>query len=492
MAQRAEPINAVVYAQYHLRGGLRNTLIGALLALVFVGGACVMALTLNPTNTRDVAQGAAFFILGLQWAVLAVYGTARVSAAVRQDVTAGLIESHRLTPNSPLSAAIGYVVGPPVQALALAAVLLLVGLAMCFIGGISPLLWLVGNGMTLAFALLLWTLVALIAFTTANAAVLPILAGFTFMSSALFMLMPAFAVLASPLAGRSVFAFGRGTTDLPVAYAFTIVAQTLLGGVLLLAVSRRYRNGDTAAFSVRLGLLLLSVWTAITVIGLAQVDLFVSGLFRGGFDAHDRLVAGLASSFLLALIPLTAIARLAATPGAAKSTAAARTGGGRMLPVWVLVVIAAVLAYAPAATELIAPDRHAVLRQLGTLAVALSMFAGLTFLMAWQFLAGRGGWAWVMVYLLLPNALPPLIDAAIHASDPVRSFEVSQLTAFSPVASLIALWDRTPQIAISGLVGQAALVIIPATLYFIRRRGRTAPTRRGFAVELTTPPVVAE
>jgi hypothetical protein len=130
----------------------------------------------------------------------------------------------------------------------------------------------------------------------------------------------------------------------------------------------------------------------------------------------------------------------------------------------------ALLAYAPATVQLIAPDPFALLRHAGTFAVALSMFAGLTFVLAWQFLAGRAGWAWVLLYVLLPNALPPLANAILHFNDMMPAPDISPLTAVSPLASLIVLWGDRPADAGLGLIAQAALVTLPAAAYLLRRR----------------------
>ena len=55
-------------------------------------------------------------LLGLQGAILGLYGCSVVGNAVRRDISAGLLESHRLMPVSAGTAVLGYVTGPTLQA----------------------------------------------------------------------------------------------------------------------------------------------------------------------------------------------------------------------------------------------------------------------------------------------------------------------------------------------------------------------------------------
>src|SRR5579884_3247688 len=94
------PDNAIFYAQFHLRGGWRNTLTVAGAYAVIVGGLVLLSVYIRDPNGRLMFPGALSWwivaLLVIQTAALVLYGATRVTAAIRKDVAGHMIESHRL------------------------------------------------------------------------------------------------------------------------------------------------------------------------------------------------------------------------------------------------------------------------------------------------------------------------------------------------------------------------------------------------------------
>ena len=344
MTSRPEPINAIAYAQYHLRGGRRTLLWVFFGALVAIGG--IGAITLGTSfNVREAARSAAGLLMVLQWLNLTLFTALRVGASVRQDFSSGMIESHRLTPASPVLSVLGYSVGAGVPLLTLSVAIGLAGAAFTVLADLPVTLWLVGNVMALGTGLLVWTLVTLLTVSTTNPGAVPGLGLLTLPAGGLVLLVPALGVLAAPLTGQSIWnPSGTGTGTLSPAYVLTLVADTLLAGTFTLAAARKYRSAVADAFNVRLSLLLLVIWTAVTLIGYARPDLFVtpSGGRGGTGDPTPRLIAAVISSALIALFPVIAAAR--ASVWRPDTFAPGRTR--RPAPPWLLIPLAAGLATA--------------------------------------------------------------------------------------------------------------------------------------------------
>ncbi|MGC4031458.1 MAG: hypothetical protein QM754_06945 [Tepidisphaeraceae bacterium] len=478
---RTEPINAILYAQFHLKGGYRNTLGAmALVAVCAVIGIGLMFASVRPgQSVTRPAEELTYIFLGIQWLVLGLYGTSRVTAAIRQDVAGGIIESHRLTPNSPLAAALGYLAGAPIQAMAVSLVLFFAGMVTSFLGNVPLFYWFVANAVTLISCATVWTVVGVVSFSFTNAAAMPIIAVITLASSSLFMIVPALSVLSAPLITRSLFDVRRGGTyDIPPAYAFAIVGQALLSGVMILGIARRYRNADTPAFSLNLGLLLLGLWTAITVIGQSQQELFLRSWQVN--EPEVQSIAAIISLMLIGLLPISAIARRFANTRDAEIKR-------RELPATASLAVSILIACLPLYLAEYTSRHTEMVRIIGVTGVMAAMFVGVTFLLAWDYMAGRRGFAWLFLFIALPNALPPIVATMLAMNEVQPSPTYSPLVGFSPIGSLIMLFDHRPSDALVGIAGQAALALVPLLLFLSRRRNQAQHTG-GFAVELTTPP----
>src|SRR5688572_21417494 len=119
--------NAIAWAAFQLQGGWKNILLtaGGFAATIVVGVVLVSQFATIPLGVAMYSVLLA--MLALQGALLLLFAPSRIQTFVRRDVISGMIESHRLMPLPPANAVLGYVLGPAVQPLALAAATLVIG-----------------------------------------------------------------------------------------------------------------------------------------------------------------------------------------------------------------------------------------------------------------------------------------------------------------------------------------------------------------------------
>lgn len=160
--------NAISWAQFRLRGGLRNLL---LTSIAYTLGAAFFIelfyqLADRPGEKMQVLEGASFMDLIVQCVFLVILGGNIVAGALRRDITNHLIESHRLMPLSPVQAIVGYLAGTTVQILTLCLINFAIGAILFEARGIPVQPWLISNAMLLGFSLSIWTAMAASAFVS--------------------------------------------------------------------------------------------------------------------------------------------------------------------------------------------------------------------------------------------------------------------------------------------------------------------------------------
>src|SRR4051794_10467264 len=96
------PNNALAWAHFRQRGGWMRAGTFTVGAMVLLGVLIITSARLNPDEKPRILWGWTTGLLALQAAGLALYGTGRVSGAIRADIQSKLIDSHRLMPLPPL------------------------------------------------------------------------------------------------------------------------------------------------------------------------------------------------------------------------------------------------------------------------------------------------------------------------------------------------------------------------------------------------------
>src|SRR5689334_19933192 len=120
--------NPIGFAQVRVRGGWKNVLTTTAAYVLILGSTMFATASLAAVGTSNASiyGGWVYGLMGLQTAVLLLFGATRVSAAIRGDLL-GMIESHRLMPVEASQAVLGYLGGSTCQALALAAANVVLG-----------------------------------------------------------------------------------------------------------------------------------------------------------------------------------------------------------------------------------------------------------------------------------------------------------------------------------------------------------------------------
>ena len=497
------PNNAIAYAQFRLQGGLRGTAILAGLCLALLAG----LLSLNVVSAVTAGQQAASVtrewpqgLVMLQVVFLLVVGPLRVTSAVRLDVTSRMFESHRLMPVTPAAAVAGYVGGGPWAVIVLAATTFAFGSACCVAGTIDVFRFAVANLAVAAVAAGVSAVTTYLALASRVGILVLVVVGLFAVSGAgsggPAELMPGLTVLSAPLVSRSLLNLGRVTASLPVAVV-ALAFHLAVAAICFRAAMRLYRAPGAIGLSPPLGLLLLSVWVAMSAVGLGWPTEFgMHRHARTGMSPADQLVASTVAAMLLAGLPLAAAAKGAevrrrSSDGpdrtgtvATVATAAAAVALAAALPLLALRLMADLDAYAYsgaigyADTSVPHVGSASLLRhaQLMTPAVVLATVVGMASLLRLAYRRFDRAWLAMAVWVFAAWVAPLIADTAT-TTDPNGRF--GRVASISPIGALSELWTRTDVSADAGIAMQFAVAAVPAVMYAAaavrgRRRDATA------------------
>jgi hypothetical protein len=482
------PANPIFYAQFNLRGGWKNTLAVAGGYALLLGGA--MYLSAHAASARSYTgelQGWMRGLLILQVLMLLIYGSFRVSASVRADLTGKVMESHRLMPSSAFSAVAGYLFGASVQAIALGLVNVGLGLIACGGAAIEPQSWLLANFMLGFFVVMIWIITEQFAFTARGGFVLMLLSIFSSSVSngSTLVLLPGVSVLTSPLVGNSVFTLKATFDQMSFPFAVSLLSQFVIGAIFFIAAMRKYRRPDAVAFNTVLGLMLLVAWVAISAVGMVRNEEFVQRFpFASQLATSTQFLATIVASMLLAIMPVASAARALSdwTRNGGPTPNDPRRPVPLMLPVVLATVTICVLI--AAMPEIRLQNSVTIVAATQTAAVVLAFLLGLGLLFRWIYLAASKGWLVGLIWLVLTWALPMIADAVYHAmlTDPPDG--LTRISALSPIGALILIWrsQADPADVLPGVVFQCAMVLLPAMLYAFAMRRRAKFAHGAFEV----------
>jgi hypothetical protein len=471
--------NSIGWAQYKLLGGWKN-LLSTSIGYAILGALVIYAMVKGVREPPQQTFSAFIeFFLVIQVISLLLYGTMRVGGAVRADVNAKLIESHRLMPTPPFTAVLGYLFGSTAQALSLFVVTFVLGAA-CVVGaGMRMQSWIFSNAVLLLFSVFVWTIVLFFSFRSGGIA-LGFIIGLVFLtvsSGAPFALLPAINVLLSPMISTTIFDMRTGIT-LDPAFMAAAIAQIAIGAIYLTAAARRYSRDDSLTFDSTLSLLLLVIWTLVCVLSVRWHDLFTMRL-RGmvGWRYEEiATVASISSVLLLGILPISSSVRVQVLPPHKRAT-----NFGLHIPPSLAVL--ATTAAASGAIQCVQREYRPPWSDVRTLIVAFAFLTSTRYMLgvAHRFKAGprRSMLVWLIVTWLLPVFAEAVRSAAI--ADPNKPDRMSQISMISPPGELYQIWTHNPYVhtdGFQGLATQCAIAAGAALLYYSSRPRYSGGERR--------------
>jgi hypothetical protein len=465
--------NAIAWGHFKVRGGWPNHLWSTGIYFVLLSSIIFVTARLNPMG--NVLIGWTTAVLGLQLAILILYGCSMVGNAVRRDISSGLLESHRLMPVPAGAAVTGYLLGPTYSAMMLAGVNLIIGTTTGTLGGVPMEKWFTANAVTALFVVFLWIAIAFSAFLAKNAfgMVLGLMFPAMMSGGAVVSVVPALSVLISPLMGNSIFGmFWRGG-GIPASYPWSFAAQFVFGAIFFRGAMRRYRRDDVPALGVVLGLMLLAAWVATSAVAVLRWE-DVRPTWGPPTDINRglQMISALLTSALIGLVAVGGSSRAAVEWMRTLIVTGQRPRRRPAPPPLIACAAVAVVLVLVAVSPPPELPRPQALVHVGV--VLLAFLLSMSYLLRIFYRAGRKavvvGIAWIIVTWLMPMG----IDAIRQTMLPKDSPPVFSLG--SPLGTLIDLWSDRPTGAIGGLIFQAVFAGIPAVLFYLTEPKRRAET----------------
>jgi hypothetical protein len=301
---------AIGMAHYEMGGGWRSlvAICGAYLFLVFVAVGMYYYTDMSSGTRHGMTSVAVSILLIAQSVSLVVFGSFRVSGAIRSDLSSQMIESHRLMPVPSGRAIMGYLIGPATQTIAFALLnLILIYICASFTGtDLSRIT--IGQATLFAFALLVWSAAAVGTFVMRHlvlvliAAIVPSMCVMYWV----YVFLPALSLLTGPFIGQSIFVFTGSSTGYEWIYTASFVSQAVFFSIFFAGACRRYRGTYATTFSVPQAFLLLVAWSGATIWSMALGErVRLAGVTRMEEDYHvPQIIISVIAALLISIVPL--------------------------------------------------------------------------------------------------------------------------------------------------------------------------------------------
>jgi hypothetical protein len=470
--------NSMAWVHYRMKGGLRNAFLFAAGYFLIVGGLIVFSVRVDPRAMQSTLQGWMIALLFLQIGILVLYGGGAVRNVIRKDFTTGMIASHRLMPISGTEAMVGYVLGSAAQPVAVAIANLLLGVLVTGPASLNTVDWLKGNALLGLFALCAWIVVAAIAMLSPKSAG-GLMAGLMILAvpgSMILVAVPALTAICSPLVGPTIYGLVmKGSPWSPVLHTSTS-AQVAVTILFFIAGARKFRRDDVLAVGPILGLVLVAMFSVISIAAILNWRSLQPMLFgMTGRMPELQLISSTIMGLLLAFLPVSAAAWLQESYHRRKRLGDSALGRRPLNFVVVAIVAAALIAMmgrfcSPMGRRPYHPEFITFL----CLAAALLPIGCV---MRWRYRTRSTAATFVCLWIVVAWVGPWLVSAAIVVArgygEAVRladAWEQSEfITGFSPIGTIIAVWASPDIQLVCGLVFQ---VVLAAVVFALARRRR--------------------
>ena len=468
--------NAIAWAQFQLKGGLRN-----ILSTTGVYALCVIVglfgwMRLMPDNAAAVMTGATMFLLFGQLIVLVFLGSNALTAAVRNDVTTRMIDSHRLMPLAPAWAVVGYMLGATAQALSLAAVNFVIGTSTAVGAGMPFQRWLVPHVILAFFVYFAWSVVILAGFFAKSGFGWIVLVGiFSSMGNGMLVIvLPGLLLLLSPLIGNTLFAMRTSQSEVTWQYAMAFAAQAFVGTLFLVAATRKYKRAENRAMGVVPAIVLLAGWVVMSLLGIRYWDDLRPQFAPIQIGFHVQFIGSLLSCMLLALLPVANSVQLRQDWERHRRLDDPALGR-RPVPPLAVAMIACAIVLSLCWIAWIAPGQGTVAKPFAlTAVVVVSFLVSLRYLLDLVYRTGLPARVIAGLYIVLTWLVPLGIDYMRDGlTGRPRDEPLQVISTYSPVGALIQIWAKRVVDPRLGIGVQVALAVLFALLvYAWDARGR--------------------
>jgi hypothetical protein len=456
--------NAIAWAQFQLRGGWKSISLNAGGYFLLICGAIVLTCRLSgDRNLNNTLAGWTMGLLGLQALFIVIIGGMRVTTAIKQDITTGIMESHRMMPVPALHAIAGYLLGTMTAALGFFVANVAIGLATTLMAGNPAGRWIGANLVLLLFTIFLWVLFAFAAFTAPKGvgALFSILPTIGWISQgAMFNVLPGLGVMAGPLLGGTIFSMRSNTTELSGPVITSAAVQFLMGSIFFAGAMRKYRRPEGLALGVVLSHLLLLMWVACNMLAILRPADFHIGM-RWKQNENAAYIGAMISSMLLALVPLANGARIYVQW--LKRRVDDPQAKAALSPVVLAIMSAGIMSLIIMA----APKSPPRVDPLMTAMVFFFYSLAVVYVTAWVYLATESAKWFIGVWLLVIGALLPLADLSVAAATNA-DHAMGILSSLSPWGALIEIGSKSDVNVRAGVLTQMFYWLIPWIMY--RRR----------------------
>lgn len=311
----------------HLRARLRRQQLLPWCIIVLVLAACIAGSGLAHTRATETAEEvsnayafALIWLLVLQGAILFLIGAAQVAGSVMQARESGLIDFHRVSPQSPVALSLGFLLGAPVREYLLFACVMPFSLLIVLIDGDLARI----GGLLLAWLAMLAASLFFNAAALFFGLVLPKGRGVGALIVVLvialhlgFMVSPfiSFLTVVPAIAAHLLASFDEIQSGMPLFFGLPLPAvligllhQLPLAGFLFAAAARKMRREPAFAFSRKAA---LGCFLTLAVLLLGDVVVYSGFLEAGSGDAEYSGI-----SLLYSLLGIGALLVTAVTPTA--------------------------------------------------------------------------------------------------------------------------------------------------------------------------------
>lgn len=503
MSERLRLPLPVWQLQYQLLGGHRRMII------IFVSAVFVLAIAILGTHRlvgrpfATIGGYVLWFLTGLQAFVIILSGCNAIYRAVLRDHQSKMIESHRLTPMSNMTLAIGYLFGPTLQTLMLFVVFTATGAIVSRAAGLPVDAWIYGNFMLLIGAVMAWSFTVFIGMRPEKPiSTAPIAVGIAALSvpigivPVLGLLTGVYAVIFGIwiMSGKLSFTTGAvggapGAASTPLIATFVVAGVALAYTMFWIAMAAvKYRRPDLPAINGARGLALLTMSLLTGAIGLVAFKHFTTSSpalneFHNPSVERTQWLVTLICGLLLAAV-ITAGAVRCQVLGSRGT--ALRGRSDRMSPLTIAILTAAMIcaimagAGSPIWPPLLPTERSDLFLENVTLyapvwgwTFAACLLATLTFRsvleIGYRLLSSPK--VLVAVFLIVAWAVPPMIDSVRmeFVRESQESADYSWLTASCPPGLLVTIWVPLDIQLWPGLAIQIGVLLI---LILVARHAR--------------------